>query len=125
MRHHRKNHRFNQPKPPQESRDDLIHLDFGTYICPLCGNVIADMTCAIAFGSESHPAHLDCVMNYYREREGLGPNEEITYIGCGQFAIASLKPQFKILRKIIVESKDHIPEWRKNIKQTFMSSFFH
>lgn len=123
MRHHRRNQRPNQSKQVQEVKDNFVRLDFGTHICPLCGNVITDMTTAIAFGPQAAPAHLDCVIIHLRKHEALNKDEDIVYVGCGQFAVASLRPRFTILRRIPVENKDVVPEWRKNMKQIFMKSF--
>lgn len=123
MRPHKKTIKIIRDRHHGRDRDNepYTRIDFGTYICRLCGNVIADMTTAVAFGDEQQPAHIDCVIHRLEETEARSENEHVVYIGSGQFAIATLKPTFKIVRRIPVERKDSTPEWRRQIERTFFS----
>lgn len=100
----------------QEVPQSLPRLDFGTYICPLCGRVIAEMASAIGYGSEHSPAHLDCVRNLLLEQENLGEGEDLVYIGSGQFGVARRTPHFHVVRRIPVERRDLTPDWRQRMK---------
>lgn len=92
--------------------------------CSLCGKVIQEMGSAIAFGTEHLPAHMECVIKNLEERENPGPSEKILYIGAGNFALVREKEgsSMEILRKIPVESKDSLPDWRREIRNQVSKS---
>jgi hypothetical protein len=121
MRHQRKNNFFSRQHSPGNNAS-YNKIDFGTYVCPLCGNIISDLTAAIDYGEGHQPAHLDCVLNLLSEQENVPDNQRLIYIGAGQFAIVSFSPEFRIIKRIAYETKEFVPEWRNNIKKIFFQS---
>ncbi len=93
---------------------------FASIVCPYCGEIIKDITGAIASKESGAPAHFECVLNFLEEHEPHAQNETIIYIGRGNFAVVIFEnpntpKKFKIVRMIEWEDKNSIPEWRTSI----------
>ena len=93
---------------------------FASLVCPRCGEVIKDITGAIADKSTGEPVHFDCVLNHLEETEPHSENEKIVYIGHGNFAVIAFENpldtrKFKIVRLIEWEDRNTRPEWRAGI----------
>lgn len=89
--------------------------------CPVCGKPIKDITSALSLKEEGVPAHFDCVLAEVKEKESLGPDETIIYLGNGDFGIVNeveyRKGKLQILRKVGYEQLDKRDEWRYNMRQ--------
>jgi hypothetical protein len=98
------------PEPPPK-RD---------FSCPICSESIDNILTAIAHGEHAQPAHLECVIRRLAEREQLSEDEQIAYIGEGDFAVLH-RPSTRgsgrteIRRRIEYEDKNHKPEWRREL----------
>ncbi len=107
-----------KPRPPEFIPQKV---DFGTLPCVICGKEIQDLPSAIAFDHEGGPAHLECVLEHLKNKENLLEGESLVYHGAGSFAIIKESAGFELQRKIVVENKDIIPEWKKEIKRKALS----
>lgn len=109
-------------KPALRRQKDfqVSKIEFPEFICAKCGNRIEDLTSAIADKESGQPVHFDCVIEFLKKAEDLKPQEEILYIGNGNFAIAyfenpKLRKNFKIIRLIEWENKNKIYPWKNDI----------
>lgn len=86
--------------------------------CALCGEMILEMTTAIAYGADKAPCHMECVTKDLAPRHGLEEGERLVYWGAGQFAVVKGegKEAYQVRRKIEVEGKDALPDWRRDIR---------
>jgi len=112
------------PRRRHQHEAPPIKFRFVQLNCVLCGEVIQEMSSAIAYGSFGEPAHFECVQKKLEAIENLSPDEKIVYWGAGQFAIIKSTPEtsFSIVKKISVEQKDLIPDWRRDIKTQVRSN---
>jgi hypothetical protein len=88
--------------------------------CPMCKKPVTEISSALADKVTGEPVHFDCVLRTISERENLLPNQKITYIGQGRFAvITSDNPQdlknFQIVRIIEWEDREKTYQWRSDI----------
>lgn len=89
-------------------------------ICPLCNEVIDDMSSSMADKNTGEPIHFDCALEEASKNEKLKDNERFTYIGQGRFAVLSFEDprdmrHFKIERIVEWEDKNKPSEWRGEI----------
>ena len=62
--------------------------------------------------------HFDCIIKELTEKERLGPNERISYIGKGCFGVVTMKKGYKsftVERRIQYETGDKKADWRKSL----------
>jgi hypothetical protein len=97
-----------------------------TKVCEICGRVISpeDIGSAVSNRETGNPAHFDCVLKQISERESPGPNEKVTYIGQGKFAVLHFEnphdlKRFTIRRTIEWEDRDNRLEWRNEMAGLF------
>jgi hypothetical protein len=90
--------------------------------CPLCEQNIRDVLTAIIISDDGTAAHFDCVLKKLSAEEELRNREKICYLGGGEFGIvrfpSSDARKFTIRKRIKLESKEHAPEWRKDIAES-------
>lgn len=68
------------------------------------------------------PVHFTCVLEFLKNAENLGENEEVIYIGNGNFAVAffenpRIRKKFKIKKLIEWEDKNKVYDWKKEIAE--------
>lgn len=95
-------------------------------ICEICGKVISpeDIESAVSNRETGNPAHFDCVLKQICDSEKPGPNERVTYIGQGRFAVLHFENphdlrHFSIRRTIEWEDRDNRLEWRNEMAGLF------
>ncbi len=94
------------PKPPKRELS----------ICPLCRKSVREIQSAIAYGEDERPAHLECVLNELKSRESLNPDERLSYIGAGRFAVIKSKigkNGLEVVRTIQYEERERVIGWRR------------
>lgn len=101
-------------------QQSIVELKAREVICPKCGKPITDVASAINDKTSGKPVHFDCIMAELSEKEQLGQNEKIAYIGQGRFGILYFENprdqrKFTIKKIIEVEDRDTKPEWRNEI----------
>ncbi len=87
-------------------------------ICERCGKPINNIHTAISDSSTSNPVHFDCIIKELTDKERLGPNERISYIGNGCFGVVTMKKGYKsftVERRIQYETGDKKADWRKSL----------
>lgn len=104
-----------QRKPIQMKK-----IDFPQFICTKCEKPIYDLTSAIADKESGQPVHFDCVINFLRKYEDLKQNEEVVYIGNGNFAVVyfenpKIRRNFKIIKLIEWEEKNKLYSWKSGV----------
>lgn len=93
--------------------------------CSFCGEPITDMASAINNPSGETPLHFDCVIKKLSEQENPGPNDRITYIGNGKFAVLHFDNvhdmrHFSIVKEIEWEVRDsQRGEWRDTMASLY------
>lgn len=94
--------------------------------CEICGKPISpDEICsAVSNKATGNPAHFDCVLRQVSSKENPGPNEKVTYIGQGRFAVLHFENphdlrHFTIRRLIEWEDRDNRLEWRNEMAGLF------
>jgi hypothetical protein len=108
----RRGRRGNKSKKPLLPQVELV--------CSVCGKPIKYIYTAIESGQKREPIHFDCVLKDLEEREELGPNEKICYIGQGSFGIIKYQTgsggkKFSIRKRIAVEEPNGTADWRKEL----------
>lgn len=97
-------------------------IEYPEYKCTKCGEIIQDLSSAIADKESGQPAHFDCVIEFLKKAEELKEGEEIIYIGNGNFAVAyfenpKIRKNFKIIKLIEWEDKNQLYQWKKDISE--------
>ncbi|TFG83873.1 MAG: hypothetical protein E4H20_04515 [Spirochaetales bacterium] len=89
--------------------------------CSICGKQIFDLSSAMSGREGSAPVHFDCALTQASEGERLEPNEKITYIGRGAFAVVEFRDRsmtsFIVKRRIQWEREGEKLDWRKTLQQ--------
>lgn len=96
-------------------------------VCKRCGKPIKDIAFALSDKTSKDPIHFECVLNFLKESEQLQKNEEILYIGSGNFAIVyfenpGVRKHFKIKKLIEWEAEGNTHEWRQTIAKLTTST---
>ncbi len=109
-------------KQPSARKSELQvkKIEYPEFICPRCGNPIEDLSAAIADKESGQPIHFNCVIEFLQKAEELKENEEIIYIGNGNFAVVyfenpKFRKKFKIMRLIEWEDKNKTYPWKSEI----------
>ena len=106
---------YNQNREPAFKK-----IEYPEYKCTKCGEIIQDLSSAIADKESGQPVHFDCVIGFLKKAEELKEGEEIIYIGNGNFAVAyfenpKIRKNFKIIKLIEWEDKNKLYQWKKDI----------
>ena len=86
--------------------------------CARCGKPINNIHTAISDSTTGSPVHFDCIIKELTEKERLGPDERISYIGNGCFGVVTMKKGYKsftIERRIQYETGDKKADWRRSL----------
>lgn len=88
--------------------------------CPLSGEKIEDILTAVADPNTGRPCNFRSVIEHIRERENVGGDERVCYIGEGTFAIVKDEKQggktkLSIQKRIEFEDKYATYDWRKEL----------
>ncbi len=102
----------------QKQNEEIKAFKANVVNCKFCGEPINDLASAINDQESGSPVHFDCVIKKLSERETLTPNDKVTYIGNGKFAILHFENvhdmrHFSIVKEIEWEARDaKRGEWR-------------
>jgi hypothetical protein len=87
--------------------------------CPVCQRPVRDRHTAITYRETKIPAHFHCVIRELQQKEDLGTNEKICYLGQGSFGIVSFRSsaspvRFIIKKRIQYEDKNEASSLRES-----------
>lgn len=104
-------------KEIQENENAIKAFKAKIPVCEICGKPIVDVADAISNRGTESPVHFDCVLEQINSGEKLGPNEKVTYIGQGKFAVLYFENphdlrKFTIRRTIDWENLEKRSDWR-------------
>lgn len=108
-----------------ENENAIREFKSNVPVCEICGQPITDVASAISNKGNGNPVHFDCVLNKIAEAEKTGPNEKISYIGQGKFAVICFEnphdtKHFTIRKTIEWEERDQERgEWRNEMAGLF------
>jgi len=93
-------------------------------VCPVCGEVIRDMSTAVKDPKSDSPLHFDCAIGLIQKDNPLSQGEKIAYIGQGRFAVLYFanvhdSKHFQIKKIIDWEEKEKKPLWRDEMSELF------
>ncbi len=93
-------------------------------MCPVCNEIIRDLSSAFNDPASGSPLHFDCALAKIQNDTKLENGEKIAYIGQGRFGVIYFAnvhdPKHFQIRKIIDwEEKDKKPEWRDQMSDLF------
>ncbi|MGP1439029.1 MAG: hypothetical protein ACTTKH_08170 [Treponema sp.] len=113
---------FRRQKP-----ESYVKIEWSKIVCEKCGKEIKDLTLALSDKNTGNPVHFDCILSFIKNSEELKENEEIIYIGHGNFAIVSfenpkIRKKFKIVKLIEWEEKNEDCQWKNEIKKLASST---
>lgn len=89
--------------------------------CPLSGEKIDDIVNAIAEPYSGKPARFDRVLESIREKETVGEDERLVYLGRGAFGIISIRrgesgrPELFVRKRIQYEDSHEKYAWRREL----------
>ncbi len=89
--------------------------------CPVCKKNIRDISAAIIDVESGKPSHFDCILKKISEKENIGKQEKVIYLGSGNFGIVKIlnNKKFEIIKQIPYEKLDDGDEWRRSKRFTF------
>lgn len=108
----------------QRDLEAIKELKEREVLCVKCEKRIEELSSALADRASGMPIHFDCALEELQQRERLGENQQITYIGQGRFAVVSFPDardtkKFSIVRIIEWESRDTKFDWRQEIASMY------
>lgn len=112
-------------KEIEESRNAIRAFKEHVINCEICGEPIEDIASSISNRESGNPVHFDCVIAKLNETEKPGPNEKLTYIGQGKFAVLYFpnphdQKHFTIRKTIEWEARDaERGSWRDEMAGLF------
>ena len=114
---------YRNEEAEQQKKHGIQELKAREVICSKCGKPIEEIEGAMA-DSKGEPMHFDCALNAVKEKEVLGENEKIAYIGQGRFAVLyyeNIRDQrhFSIKKIIEWEEKGVQHPWREEISSLY------
>lgn len=94
-----------------ENNEAIRQFKENVPVCEVCGEPISDLSSAVSSRQTGNPVHFDCVIKKLYEQEKPGPNDKITYIGNGKFAVLHFDNvhdmrHFSIVKEIQWEPKE-------------------
>ncbi|AIN92998.1 hypothetical protein H0R90_05485 [Treponema putidum] len=115
-------HNQNRESAFKNREPALKKIEYPEYKCSKCGEIIQDLSSAIADKESGLPAHFDCVIEFLKKAEEIKEGEEIIYIGNGNFAVVyfenpKIRKNFKIIKLIEWEDKNRLYQWKKDISE--------
>lgn len=111
------------PETPEETAKKeaaIRELKKKENICPACGKPITELTSCMTDKDSGAPVHFDCILEKLVAQEKPGPNEKVTYIGNGKFALLYFEnphdtKHFQIRKTIEWENQETNRAWRDEI----------
>ena len=115
---------FVSQKDIQENENAIRAFKAKIPLCECCGKQIIDVADAITSKETGNPVHFDCILEKISEREKLGANEKIAYIGQGKFAVLHFENmhdlrKFTIKKTIEWENQDVRSDWRTEMASLY------
>jgi hypothetical protein len=89
--------------------------------CPISGEPIDDILTAITHPASGKPARFDAVLRSIEERESLGRDERIAYIGKGMFGVIAMeenadgRQELVVKKRIPYEDGHDKQDWRREL----------
>lgn len=125
-RRHWNNKRFDKKEKihiseeEQKNQDAIKALKQNAPECPKCHQPVTELATALADKATGEPMHFDCVLETIQGNEKLLPNQKISYIGQGRFAVLNFPNihdtrNFSIVKIIEWEERDKKYPWRAEI----------
>ena len=110
-------HNYIDDKAEQERKKAISELKAEKVICAKCGKPVTELASCITDKETNSPVHFECVIKDLGEKESLGENEKIAYIGQGRFGVLYFENprdqrKFTIKKIIEVEDRENRAEWR-------------
>lgn len=111
---------YENAEAEKENKKAILEIKSRQIICPMCKTPVNDISSALADKITGKPIHFDCVLNQIKEKEIVGENEKIAYIGQGRFAILYYEnprdqKKFVIKKTIEWENREQKSEWRDEL----------
>lgn len=118
-RSRRRNERRNRNRQNREYRESVTGPD-----CSICNKPIRDVSAAITDQDTKKAAHFDCILKNLSERESLGDQEKVIYLGSGDFGVVKIinNKKFEIVKKIQYEDSEARVDWRKDMRFKFVET---
>ena len=115
-RSRRRNERRNRNRQNRVNREKVNGPD-----CTICNKPIRDVSAAINDQSNEKPAHFDCVLKSLSDKETLGKQEKVIYLGSGKFGVVKIinSKKFEIIKQILYENSEERIDWRKDMRFQF------
>ena len=112
-------------RPPK--KDIYTRIEWPKIICEKCEKEIKDLNTALSDKNPGNPVHFDCILEFIKNSEEIKTNEELIYIGNGNFAIVvfenpRIRRKFKIIKSIEWEEKSKSYQWKDAIKELASST---
>ena len=87
---------------------------------PVTGKAIDNVYTALVHRDSEQPVSFDTVIEQLKNAENLGANQQLIYVGSGQFGVYDEvdeggKKRLMLNRKIAYEDGHHKPDWRREL----------
>lgn len=108
-------------------KETYLKIEWPRVVCEKCGKEIKDLNTALSDKNTGNPIHFDCILEFIKDSEEIKENEEVIYIGSGNFAIVTfenpkIRKSFKIVKHIEWEEKNELHAWKDEIKELASST---
>jgi len=112
---------------PFLKKEVFSKIEWPNVICERCGKEIKDLNVALSDKKTGNPIHFDCILEFIKSSEEIKENEEVIYIGNGNFAIVvfenpKIRKNFRIIKSIEWEERNKSYQWKDEIKELSTST---
>lgn len=112
--------RRREREPRLQYRSVIVLPEAQATPCPICGKPVRDAVAAMGYGEDHAAAHFDCVMETLRANRELRPDEQLCYLGGGNFGVVRFTrgdgaSPFTIHERIPYEPSHERPQWRQDL----------
>lgn len=129
MQKQKKKTPYNSARQPVrlQKREIYSKIEWPKTVCEKCGKEIKELNTALSDKNTGKPIHFDCVLEFIKNSEQIKEDEEVIYIGNGNFAIVTfenpkIRKSFKIVKSIEWEERNKIYQWKDGVKKLSSST---
>ena len=111
---------YENEEAKRERQKAIQEMKAREVVCPVCGEIITEISSALTDKKTGKPIHFDCALHQVEAGEQLSEKEKVAYIGQGRFGVLYFENprdqrKFTIKKIIEWEDREKTNEWRDEI----------